>query len=66
MFRSKGWALVDPEEAYSDSAYTEVPEVLPAGESILWSLAKQNELPDLRYPAEDATYEKPILDALGL
>jgi peptidoglycan/xylan/chitin deacetylase (PgdA/CDA1 family) len=66
MFRDRGWTLVKPEEAYTDSVYSSVPEVLPAGESLLWSFARQNEFPDLRYPAEDATYEKPILDALGL
>jgi hypothetical protein len=42
------------------------PAVLPAGESILWSLAKQARVPHLRYPAEDDVYEKPILDKLGL
>ena len=66
MFRAKGWNVIDPDKAYSDPVYTNVPDVLPAGESILWSFAKQNETPDLRYPAEDAIYEKPILDALGL
>ncbi len=66
MFRSKGWNIVDPHEAYSDPIYATAPNVLPAGESILWALAKQREMPDLRYPAEDARYEKPLLDALGL
>jgi len=66
MFRSKGWNIISPEKAYQDPLYSEIPEVLPAGESILWSLAKQNELTGLRYPAEDGVYEKPILDALGL
>jgi peptidoglycan/xylan/chitin deacetylase (PgdA/CDA1 family) len=66
MFRAKGWNIIDPDEAYSDAVYATVPDSLPAGESILWSFAKQNEVPDLRYPAEDAQYEKPVLDSLGL
>jgi peptidoglycan/xylan/chitin deacetylase (PgdA/CDA1 family) len=66
MFRAKGWNVVDPDEAYGDPAYATVLDVLPAGEGILWAFAKQNDVPDLRYPAEDAAYEKPILDDLGL
>lgn len=65
MFRSRGWIIVPPAEAYQDPLYAEKPRVLPAGESILWSLAKQAGMPDLRYPAEDDVYEKPILDRLG-
>jgi hypothetical protein len=39
---------------------------LPAGESILWALAKQHGVPGLRWPGEDDIYEKPLLDALQL
>jgi peptidoglycan/xylan/chitin deacetylase (PgdA/CDA1 family) len=66
MFRSKGWTIISPAEAFSDPLYSMTPAVLPAGESILWSLAKQARVPHLRYPAEDDVYEKPILDKLGL
>ena len=66
MFRTKGWSIISPAEAYDDPLYAMKPATLPAGESILWSLAKQAGLPDLRYPAEDDVYEKPILDRLGL
>jgi len=66
MFRSKGWNIISPEEAYQDPVYSEKPDVLPAGESILWSIAKEKGMQGLRYPAEDGVYEKPILDALGL
>jgi hypothetical protein len=45
--------------------YKSQPDILPAGESVLWALAKQHNLPGLRYPAEDDVYEKPILDRLG-
>lgn len=66
MFKSKGWEFISPEEAYKDPIYAMTPMVLPAGESILWSLAKQYGLKDLRYPAESDVYEKPLLDKLGL
>ena len=66
MFKSKGWTFVSPEEAYEDVVYAMNQTVLPAGESILWSLAKQNNFNDLRYPAEDDIYEKPLLDKLNL
>jgi peptidoglycan/xylan/chitin deacetylase (PgdA/CDA1 family) len=66
MFRSKGWTLIAPSEAYQDPVYKMEPDVLPAGESLLWSLAKAKNLPGLRVPGEDSVYEKPKLDALGL
>lgn len=66
MFRSKGWVFISPEEAYEDPIYAITPTGLPAGESILWALAKQNGLKNLRYPAESDVYEKPLLDKLGL
>ena len=66
MFRANGWTIVTPGEAYADPVYAMQPDVLPAGESLLWSLAKQAGIDGLRYPAEDDVYEKPVLDALGL
>jgi peptidoglycan/xylan/chitin deacetylase (PgdA/CDA1 family) len=66
MFRSKGWVIVSPAEAFGDPLYAMKPAILPAGESILWALAKQAGLGHLRYPAEDDVYEEPILDRLGL
>jgi peptidoglycan/xylan/chitin deacetylase (PgdA/CDA1 family) len=66
MFRSKGWVIVSPAEAFGDPLYAMKPAILPAGESILWALAKQAGVEHLRYPAEDDVYEKPILDRLGL
>lgn len=66
MFKSKGWVFISPEEAYEDPVYAITPMELPAGESILWALAKQNGFKNLRYPAESELYEKPLLDKLGL
>ena len=66
MFRSNGWTIIAPDDAYEDPVYAMKTSTLPAGESVLWALAKQNGMDNLRYPAEDDVYEKPILDALGL
>ena len=66
MFRDKGWTLIDSETAFQDPVYTVRPDTLPAGQSILWALAKQKGVPGLRYPGEDDVYEKPILDRLHL
>jgi peptidoglycan-N-acetylglucosamine deacetylase len=66
MFRDKGWTLIDSEQAFRDPVYAVRPDILPAGESVLWALAKQKGVAGLRYPAEDDVYEKPILDRLGL
>lgn len=64
MFRQKGWKVVSPAAAYADPVYAKAPAVLPAGESLLWSLAKEKGLPGLRYPAEDGEYERPRLGKL--
>jgi peptidoglycan/xylan/chitin deacetylase (PgdA/CDA1 family) len=68
MFKQKGWKLISAEEAYKDSLFSLEPGNLPAGESIIWALAKESGKFEkvLRYPAEDGDYEKPEMDALGL
>jgi peptidoglycan/xylan/chitin deacetylase (PgdA/CDA1 family) len=66
MFRAKGWSLISPAEAYRDPVYSMEPDVLPAGESLIWSLAKEKNIVGLRYPGEDSIYEKSKLDTLGL
>ena len=66
MLRANGWTIVRPGEAYADPVYAMQPQTLPAGESLLWSIAKDRGVDGLRYPAEDDRYEKPLLDALGL
>lgn len=65
-FRSRGWSFVSPAAAFADSMYAEQPDVLPAGESIVWALAKASGVKELRYPAEDGVYEEPALQAQGL
>ena len=68
MFQSKGWRLINAQDAFTDSVFSAEPNILPAGESIIWALAKEsgkfNDV--LRYPGEDGDYEKPKMDKLGL
>ena len=68
MFKTRGWKLINAEEAFADRVFDAAPNILPAGESIIWALAKEtgkfNDL--LRYPGEDGKYEKAEMDKLGL
>ncbi len=68
MFKSKGWKLIDAQNAFKDSVFQAAPKNVPAGESIIWALAKEtgkfNKL--LRYPGEDSKYENDKMDKLGL
>jgi peptidoglycan/xylan/chitin deacetylase (PgdA/CDA1 family) len=68
MFIARGWHPVDAGHAYRDPVYDRQPKILPAGESLVWALAKESGKfeTDLRYPGEDDTYENPKMDALGL
>lgn len=68
MFKAKGWEPIDAAEAFADPVFSAKPNVLPAGESIVWSLAKENGTiaKSLRYPAEDGEYENARMNKLGL
>jgi peptidoglycan/xylan/chitin deacetylase (PgdA/CDA1 family) len=68
MLKSKGWQPIDAEDAFTDPVFASRPKVLPAGESIVWSLAKEKGViaKSLRYPAEDGEYENARMDKLGL
>ncbi len=68
MFKSKGWQPIDAEDAFTDPVFSAKPKILPAGESIVWSLAKEKgTIPmSLRYPAEDGEIENGRMDKLGL
>ncbi|MFN3195875.1 MAG: polysaccharide deacetylase family protein [Chlorobiota bacterium] len=61
-----GWEIVNVEDAYEDEIYESEVDILPAGESLIWSLAKKSGKYNnaLRYPAEGKQYEKPKLDSL--
>ena len=68
MFEKKGWKLINAERAFKDPVFKKFPNVVPAGESIIWSLAKESGKfeNELRYPAEDERYEKEKMNKLGL
>jgi peptidoglycan-N-acetylglucosamine deacetylase len=67
-FESAGWQWIDASLAYEDAVFQRSPKTVPAGESLVWALAKESgKFEDrLRYPGEDDVYEKPKLDALKL
>ena len=68
MFAREDWQLLDADDALRDPVYKSEPKTAPAGESLIWALAKQTGRYEnlLRYPGEDGRYEKPRMDALGL
>ncbi len=68
MFIEKGWKPIDALHAYADHVYDLQPKILPAGESLIWALAKETGKfeSELRYPGEDDVYENSKMDALGL
>ncbi|ENU93488.1 hypothetical protein F971_00998 [Acinetobacter vivianii] len=65
-FEKQGWQWIESEQAYTDPLYQQHPDILPAGESLIWSLAKQKGQAKLRYPAEDAPYEQDNLKRFDL
>jgi hypothetical protein len=68
MFKTKGWKLIKAEDAYRDQVFDAAPNISPAGESLIWALAKESGKFEklLRYPGEDGDYEKKRMDELGL
>ena len=68
MFKLKGWQPIDAEEAFRDRVFASRPNVLPAGESIVWSLAKEKGIlaKSARYPAEDGEHEAARMKKFGL
>ena len=67
-FKEKGWAVVDADIAFQDPVFQEIPDDLPAGESLIWAMAKAHPSysDSLRYPAEGGRYEEAKMDSLGL
>jgi peptidoglycan-N-acetylglucosamine deacetylase len=67
-FEAAGWQWIDASTAYQDEVFKRQPKTLPAGESLVWALAKESGKFEarLRYPGEDDTYERPKMDASGL
>jgi peptidoglycan/xylan/chitin deacetylase (PgdA/CDA1 family) len=67
-FSDNGWQWIDAHRAFDDPLFKRQPQTVPAGESLVWALAKETGRFDdrLRYPGESDTYEKPKMDSLGL
>lgn len=67
-FKDEGWKLVNTDEAFNDGIFNQVPKNIPAGESLIWAMAKETGKYDtiLRYPAEDSRYETAKMKYLGL
>lgn len=67
-FKANGWNVISATDVYLDEIYKKAPKTIPAGESIVWALAKQTGKFEkvLRYPPEDGIYEKESMDKLGL
>jgi peptidoglycan/xylan/chitin deacetylase (PgdA/CDA1 family) len=67
-FEAAGWQWIDASLAFEDTVFRSQPQTLPAGESLVWALAKETGRFEerLRYPGEDDVYERPKMDALGL
>ena len=68
MFMQKGWSLISAEDAFKDPVFKLQPKIIPAGESLIWAIAKESGRFDneLRYPGEDGEYEKDEMDKRGL
>ncbi|PSK89099.1 polysaccharide deacetylase family protein [Taibaiella chishuiensis] len=64
--KQQHFIFIDAAEAYRDPLYRQHPATVPAGESIIWSMAKATGRYEdqLRYPAEDGVYEEAALRAL--
>lgn len=67
-FKEQGWEIIDADKAFQDQIFKKIPKSNFAGESLIYSIAKQSEKYEhlLRYPAEDSRYEKDKMDKLGL
>jgi peptidoglycan/xylan/chitin deacetylase (PgdA/CDA1 family) len=66
MYRDRNWKVIAAAAAFQDPVHREEPRILPAGQSVIWGLAKAKGHAGLRFPGENDTYEQPILDAAGL
>jgi peptidoglycan/xylan/chitin deacetylase (PgdA/CDA1 family) len=64
--KARGWSIIDSSDAFADPMYRAATPALPAGESIVWSIAKVAGATGLRYPAEDSQYEEATLRAAGV
>ena len=68
FFKAQGWQVINADEALKDEFYSRKSTLLPSGESLVWSIAREypNLRKSLRFPAEDGSYEEGKMDKLGL
>ncbi len=68
MFKSKGWQFVSPVDAMADPVFSATPNILPAGNSILWALAKEKGMAEIsgRVPELDGDMVVEKMKKLGL
>jgi peptidoglycan/xylan/chitin deacetylase (PgdA/CDA1 family) len=67
QYKRQGWEPIDAEHAYADPVFNEMPNVLPAGNSLVLALAVQKgKVTGQRSPGESGDYEAPNMDRLGL
>ena len=66
-FTASGWRLVSAQNAYGDPVFQSAPQTVPAGESLIWALAKESGKfeSQLRYPGEDDIYESAKVAAIS-
>jgi peptidoglycan/xylan/chitin deacetylase (PgdA/CDA1 family) len=62
------WRVIDADVAFADPAFAAQPDIVPAGQSLLWQLARERGGFEerLRTPGEDGEYERAAMDRLGL
>lgn len=67
-FKKQGWQIGNYSNAIKDPIYKTLPNNMPAVQSLIWLMAKQNKFYEnkLRYPGENGDYEAKAMDKLGL
>jgi hypothetical protein len=67
-FRAEGWEVIEADRAFQNKIFDSVPNTIPAGERLIWSLAKEfgKYEGELRYPAKDSKYEIPKMKEIGI
>ena len=67
-FKVRGWEVIDADAAFKDEVFIAVPKADFAGESLIYSQARQLGIYNdrLRYPAEDSRYEIKKMEKLNL
>ena len=66
-FKAEGWKIENYGNALDDPVYDELPDAMPAEQSLVWLQARKTGMYEdrLRYPGENGEYEKKKLDNLG-